>query len=124
MRILFKTCLFICLLFWEIKNKKIRYQQYIGKVKQAVFHTQKAGRKRVVVSTEENVVASLDLRHGEICKFDFRDFRLVWEHDVLPLLLSNSSNKQELFYLYPAVLNSCFRCSKILLLFLMVTIYC
>ncbi|XP_062101167.1 uncharacterized protein LOC133807046 isoform X1 [Humulus lupulus] len=42
------------------------HQQYIGKVKQAVFHTQKAGRKRVVVSTEENVVASLDLRHGEI----------------------------------------------------------
>ncbi|KAL5538788.1 hypothetical protein UlMin_043921 [Ulmus minor] len=42
------------------------HQQYIGKVKQAVFHTQKAGRKRVVVSTEENVIASLDLRHGEI----------------------------------------------------------
>ncbi|KAF4371448.1 hypothetical protein F8388_001976 [Cannabis sativa] len=42
------------------------HQQYIGKVKDAVFHTQKAGRKRVVVSTEENVVASLDLRHGEI----------------------------------------------------------
>lgn len=42
------------------------HQQYIGKVKHAVFHTQKAGRKRVVVSTEENVIASLDLRHGEI----------------------------------------------------------
>ncbi|GMH10806.1 hypothetical protein Nepgr_012647 [Nepenthes gracilis] len=42
------------------------HQQYIGKVKHAVFHTHKAGRKRVVVSTEENVVASLDLRHGEI----------------------------------------------------------
>ncbi|GAB4837246.1 hypothetical protein Ancab_002149 [Ancistrocladus abbreviatus] len=42
------------------------HQQYIGKVKQAVFHTQKAGRKRVVVSTEENVIASLDLRRGEI----------------------------------------------------------
>ncbi|CAK9136391.1 unnamed protein product [Ilex paraguariensis] len=42
------------------------HQQYIGKVKHAVFHTQKAGRKRVVVSTEENVVASLDLRRGEI----------------------------------------------------------
>ncbi|XVE97561.1 hypothetical protein REPUB_Repub03eG0029900 [Reevesia pubescens] len=42
------------------------HQQYIGKVKQAVFHTQKTGRKRVVVSTEENVIASLDLRHGEI----------------------------------------------------------
>ncbi|XP_059645439.1 uncharacterized protein LOC132286999 [Cornus florida] len=42
------------------------HQQYIGKVKDAVFHTQKTGRKRVVVSTEENVVASLDLRRGEI----------------------------------------------------------
>ncbi|PON37264.1 ER membrane protein complex subunit [Parasponia andersonii] len=42
------------------------HQQYIGKVKHAVFHTQKATRKRVVVSTEENVIASLDLRHGEI----------------------------------------------------------
>lgn len=46
-----------------------RNQQYIGKVKHAVFHTQKAARKRVVVATEENVVASLDLRHGEICEF-------------------------------------------------------
>lgn len=44
-----------------------RHQQYIGKVKNAVFHTQKAGRKRVVVSTEENVIASLDLRSGAIC---------------------------------------------------------
>ncbi|XP_022750174.1 ER membrane protein complex subunit 1 isoform X2 [Durio zibethinus] len=42
------------------------HEQYIGKVKQAVFHTHKTGRKRVVVSTEENVIASLDLRHGEI----------------------------------------------------------
>lgn len=42
------------------------HQKYIGKVKQAVFQTQKAGRKRVVVSTEENVIASLDLRRGEI----------------------------------------------------------
>ncbi|WCJ29438.1 ER membrane protein complex subunit 1 [Euphorbia peplus] len=42
------------------------HQQYIGKVKDAVFHTQKTGRKRVVVSTEENLIASLDLRHGEI----------------------------------------------------------
>ncbi|KAL3642641.1 hypothetical protein CASFOL_013456 [Castilleja foliolosa] len=42
------------------------HQQYIGKVKHAVFHTQKSSRKRVVVSTEENVVASIDLRHGEI----------------------------------------------------------
>ena len=46
-----------------------RHQRYIGKVKHAVFHTQKTGRKRVIVSTEENVVASLDLRLGEICKF-------------------------------------------------------
>ncbi|CAN6839068.1 unnamed protein product [Brassica oleracea] len=42
------------------------HQRYIGKVKHAVFHTQKTGRKRVIVSTEENVVASLDLRHGEM----------------------------------------------------------
>ncbi|KAJ8485685.1 hypothetical protein OPV22_018170 [Ensete ventricosum] len=42
------------------------HQKYIGKVKHAVFHTQKTGRKRVVVSTEENVVASLDLRTGDI----------------------------------------------------------
>ncbi|XP_039051239.1 ER membrane protein complex subunit 1-like [Hibiscus syriacus] len=42
------------------------HQQYIGKVKQAVFSTQKTGRRRVIVSTEENVIASLDLRHGEI----------------------------------------------------------
>ncbi|MQM09085.1 hypothetical protein Taro_041947 [Colocasia esculenta] len=42
------------------------HQQYIGKVKHAVFHTQKAGRKRVVVATEENVIASLDLRRGEL----------------------------------------------------------
>lgn len=32
-----------------------------------MFHTQKAGRKRVVVSTEENLIASLDLRTGGIC---------------------------------------------------------
>lgn len=48
-----------------------RHHKYIGKVKHAVFHTQKTGRKRVVVSTEENVVASLDLRTGFICEFDF-----------------------------------------------------
>ncbi|KAJ6793419.1 ER membrane protein complex subunit 1 [Iris pallida] len=42
------------------------HHKYIGKVKQAVFHTQKTGRKRVVVSTEENVIASLDLRRGDI----------------------------------------------------------
>ncbi|XP_020276336.1 ER membrane protein complex subunit 1 [Asparagus officinalis] len=42
------------------------HQKYIGKVKQAIFQTQKAGRKRVVVSTEENIIASLDLRRGDI----------------------------------------------------------
>ncbi|KMT18010.1 hypothetical protein BVRB_2g032040 [Beta vulgaris subsp. vulgaris] len=42
------------------------HQQYLGKVKQAIFHTQKAGRKRLVVSTEESIIASLDLRRGEI----------------------------------------------------------
>lgn len=42
------------------------HQQYIGKVKHAVFHSQKSGRKRVIVATEENVVASLNLRRGEI----------------------------------------------------------
>ncbi|XP_077210891.1 catalytics [Tasmannia lanceolata] len=42
------------------------HQQYIGKVKHAVFHTQKAGRKRVVVSTEENAIACLDLRRGDV----------------------------------------------------------
>ncbi|KAK5814147.1 hypothetical protein PVK06_029599 [Gossypium arboreum] len=42
------------------------HQQYIGKVKQAVFHTHKTGRKRVVASTEQNIIATLDLRRGEI----------------------------------------------------------
>ncbi|KAG0503467.1 hypothetical protein HPP92_003539 [Vanilla planifolia] len=42
------------------------HQRYIGKAKQAVFHSHKTGRKRVIVSTEENVIASLDLRTGEI----------------------------------------------------------
>ncbi|WOL17489.1 ER membrane protein complex subunit 1 [Canna indica] len=42
------------------------HQKYIGKVNHAVFHTQKTGRKRVIVSTEENVIASLDLRTGDI----------------------------------------------------------
>ncbi|KMZ63895.1 hypothetical protein ZOSMA_38G00010, partial [Zostera marina] len=42
------------------------HHQYLGKVKQAVFHTQKTGRKRVIVLTEENVIASLDLRRGGI----------------------------------------------------------
>nr|DAD35584.1 TPA_asm: hypothetical protein HUJ06_006224 [Nelumbo nucifera] len=40
------------------------HHQYIGKVKHAVFHAQNAGGKRVVVSIEENVVASLDLSRG------------------------------------------------------------
>lgn len=42
------------------------HQQYIGKVKHATFQTQGAGRKRVVVATEQNVLASLNLRKGEI----------------------------------------------------------
>ncbi|XP_006654166.1 ER membrane protein complex subunit 1 [Oryza brachyantha] len=42
------------------------HQRYIGKVKQAVYHSQKSGRRRVVVLTEENVIASLDLRSGDI----------------------------------------------------------
>ncbi|KAF0927737.1 hypothetical protein E2562_035986 [Oryza meyeriana var. granulata] len=42
------------------------HQKYIGKVKQAVYHSQKSGRRRAVVLTEENVIASLDLRSGEI----------------------------------------------------------
>ncbi|KAL0905820.1 hypothetical protein M5K25_024258 [Dendrobium thyrsiflorum] len=42
------------------------HQRYIGKTKHAVFHSHKTGRKRVVVSTEENVIASLDLRTGDI----------------------------------------------------------
>ncbi|XP_066361981.1 uncharacterized protein [Miscanthus floridulus] len=42
------------------------HQKYIGKVKQAVYHSQKSGRRRVVVMTEENVISSLDLRSGDI----------------------------------------------------------
>ncbi|XP_021275954.1 ER membrane protein complex subunit 1 [Herrania umbratica] len=72
-----RSFLFLPLLFFSSLNPILSlyedqvglmdwHQQYIGKVKQAVFHTQKTGRKRVVVSTEENVIASLDLRHGEI----------------------------------------------------------
>ncbi|KAK6236832.1 Pyrrolo-quinoline quinone repeat - like 4 [Theobroma cacao] len=72
-----RSFLFLLLLFFSSLNPILSlyedqvglmdwHQQFIGKVKQAVFHTQKTGRKRVVVSTEENVIASLDLRHGEI----------------------------------------------------------
>lgn len=60
-------------------SKLCRHQQYIGKVKHAVFHTQKAARKRVVVSTEENVISSLDLRHGEICECFFNSKVLALE---------------------------------------------
>ncbi|KAK8936199.1 hypothetical protein KSP39_PZI013538 [Platanthera zijinensis] len=42
------------------------HQRYIGKTKQSIFHSHKTGRKRVVVSTEENAIASLDLRTGDI----------------------------------------------------------
>jgi hypothetical protein len=38
-------------------------------VKHAVFHAQKTGRRRVVVSTEENAIASLDLRTGDIRQY-------------------------------------------------------
>ncbi|TVU16923.1 hypothetical protein EJB05_32927 [Eragrostis curvula] len=48
------------------------HQKYIGKVKQAVYHSQKSGRRRVVVLTEENVLASLDLRSGDI----------LWRHVI------------------------------------------
>lgn len=46
-----------------------RHQQYIGRVKHAVFQTQGTGRKRVVVATEQNAIASLNLRTGDICTF-------------------------------------------------------
>ncbi|XP_031501489.1 uncharacterized protein LOC116265081 [Nymphaea colorata] len=42
------------------------HKKYIGNVKEAVFHTQKTGRRRVIVATEENVIASLDLRKGDL----------------------------------------------------------
>ncbi|KAL2651139.1 hypothetical protein R1flu_019267 [Riccia fluitans] len=42
------------------------HQQYIGKVNHAVFQTQGSGRKRVIVATEENAIASLNLRTGEV----------------------------------------------------------
>lgn len=45
---------------------RFRHQQYIGRVKHAAFQTQGAGRKRVVVATEENAIASLNLRTGDI----------------------------------------------------------
>jgi hypothetical protein len=38
-------------------------------VKHVVFHAQKSGRRRVVVSTEENAISSLDLRTGDICQY-------------------------------------------------------
>jgi hypothetical protein len=49
-------------------GENCRHQQYIGRVKHAVFQTQGSGRKRVVVATEQNALASLNLRTGEICK--------------------------------------------------------
>ena len=53
-----------------------RHQHYLGKVKHATFQTQGAGRKRVIVATEQNVLASLNLRRGEICKnFIFKPWR-------------------------------------------------
>ncbi|XP_009623191.1 uncharacterized protein [Nicotiana tomentosiformis] len=64
--ILFSSSYYAVALYEDQVGLMDWHQQYIGKVKNAVFQTQKAGRKRVVVSTEENVIASLDLRHGEI----------------------------------------------------------
>ncbi|XP_057957645.1 uncharacterized protein LOC131150740 [Malania oleifera] len=77
MAVAIRVKLFLLLLFFSFSNPGFSlygdqvglldwHQQYIGKVKHAVFNTQKAGRKRVIVSTEENVIASLDLRRGEI----------------------------------------------------------
>ena len=57
-----------------------RHQQYIGTVKHAVFHSQKSGRKRVIVATEENVVASLNLCRCEICMF-------ISKLDLLPYII-------------------------------------
>ncbi|CAM6116723.1 unnamed protein product [Calypogeia fissa] len=42
------------------------HQEYIGKVTHAVFQTHGGGRKRVIVATEQNSIASLNLRTGEI----------------------------------------------------------
>ncbi|KAK8286532.1 hypothetical protein V6Z12_D08G302200 [Gossypium hirsutum] len=69
------------------------HQQYIGKVKQAVFHTHKTGRKRVVASTEQNIIATLDLRSGEICNLEtvlgpndvVDGMTLLWEKYVITL---------------------------------------
>lgn len=73
---------FLCDYLW-------RHHQYLGKVKQAVFHTQKAGRKRVIVSTEENAIASLDLRRGGICKFSHVPFEWMampqWLLDLMSI---------------------------------------
>ncbi|PPS02292.1 hypothetical protein GOBAR_AA18389 [Gossypium barbadense] len=84
------------------------HQQYIGKVKQAVFHTHKTGRKRVVASTEQNIIATLDLRRGEIYvitlssggsilrAWNLPDGQMVWESSLhgpkhsKPLLLTRN----------------------------------
>ena len=59
-------CLTILVNMWS--SLWCRHQHYLGKVKHATFQTQGAGRKRVIVATEQNVLASLNLRRGEICK--------------------------------------------------------
>ena len=46
-----------------------RYQRYIGRVKNAVFHSSIKGKKLVIVATEQNVVASLNIHNGEICMY-------------------------------------------------------
>ncbi|MCO5610303.1 hypothetical protein L7F22_064539 [Adiantum nelumboides] len=42
------------------------YQKYIGRVKHAVFHTSANGKKLLLVATEQNVLASLNIRNGQI----------------------------------------------------------
>ncbi|OWM86613.1 hypothetical protein CDL15_Pgr015648 [Punica granatum] len=64
------------------------HQKYIGKVKHAVFHTQRSGRKRVVVSTEENTNSKVDkdntiLAFGEGClvAVSSADGEVLWKKD-------------------------------------------
>uniref|UniRef100_A0A3B3SK63 EMC1 first beta-propeller domain-containing protein n=1 Tax=Paramormyrops kingsleyae TaxID=1676925 RepID=A0A3B3SK63_9TELE len=43
-------------------------QQYIGKVRFAYFDTQSQASKKLLLATEQNVVASLNSRTGDLCK--------------------------------------------------------
>lgn len=45
-----------------------RRQQYIGKVRFAYFDTQSQASKKLLLATEQNVVASLNSRTGDLCK--------------------------------------------------------